>query len=307
MAWPYASGPRHLGHAAGAYVPPDIFARYHRMAGNHVLMVSGSDMHGTPITVAADKLGVSARELAEENHPGIAESFRRLGLSYDLYTTTLTPIHYRVTQDFFSRLLEQGYLFQDTQPAMYRPGGEALSARPLRRRHLSALWLHRRPRRPVRQLRAHARPDRSDRPALQALRRHAGDARDDALLPRSAEVPGAPASLGGRGIGPLAAGRDGLRAGLAEGGAATARDHPRSRLGRADPAGRVRRQAHLRLVRRGDRLSLGVDGVGGAAGRPGGLEAVVGAATKRATPPAGPTTSSARTTSRSTPSSGRRC
>jgi methionyl-tRNA synthetase len=121
VAWPYASGPRHLGHVAGAYVPPDIFARYHRMAGNNVLMVSGSDMHGTPITVAADKLGVSPRELAEENHLGIAESFRRLGLNYDLYTTTLTPIHYRVTQDFFLRLLEQGYLFQDTQLAMYDP------------------------------------------------------------------------------------------------------------------------------------------------------------------------------------------
>ena len=121
VAWPYASGPRHLGHAAGAYVPPDIFARYHRMAGNHVLMVSGSDMHGTPITVAADKRGISPRELAEENHLGIAESFRRLGMSYDLYTTTLTPIHYRVTQEFFTRLLEEGYLFQDTQPAMYDP------------------------------------------------------------------------------------------------------------------------------------------------------------------------------------------
>src|SRR5919107_4675613 len=121
VAWPYASGPRHLGHAAGAYVPPDIFARYHRMVGDQVLMVSGSDMHGTPITVAADKLGMSARELAEANHLGIAESFRRLGLSYDLYTTTLTPIHYRATQDFFTRLLEQGYLFQDTQPAMYDP------------------------------------------------------------------------------------------------------------------------------------------------------------------------------------------
>jgi methionyl-tRNA synthetase len=105
-------------------VPPDIFARYHRMVGDRVLMVSGSDMHGTPITVAADKLGVSARELAEANHLGIAESFRRLGLSYDLYTTTLTPIHYRVTQDFFTRLLEQGYLFQDTQPAMYDPEAE---------------------------------------------------------------------------------------------------------------------------------------------------------------------------------------
>ncbi len=121
VAWPYASGPRHLGHVAGSVMPADIFARYHRMAGNHVLMVSGSDMHGTPITVAADRFGMSARELAERNHLGIAESFRRLGLSYDLYTNTLTPIHYQVTQDFFTRLLEQGYLFQDTQPAMYDP------------------------------------------------------------------------------------------------------------------------------------------------------------------------------------------
>ena len=121
VAWPYASGPRHLGHVAGAYVPPDIFARYHRMAGNNVLMVSGSDMHGTPITVAADKLGMTARALAEQNHAGITESFERLGLSYDLYTSTLTPIHYRVTQDFFTRLLQEGYLFQDTQPAMYDP------------------------------------------------------------------------------------------------------------------------------------------------------------------------------------------
>lgn len=121
VAWPYASGPRHLGHAAGAYVPPDIFARYHRMAGNHVLMVSGSDMHGTPITVAADKRGITARELAEENHAGIADSFRRLGLTYDNYTTTLTPTHYRVTQDFFSTLLEKGFLFEATQTAMYDP------------------------------------------------------------------------------------------------------------------------------------------------------------------------------------------
>jgi methionyl-tRNA synthetase len=121
VAWPYASGPRHLGHVAGSVMPADIFARYHRMAGDRVLMVSGSDMHGTPITVAADKRGMSARELAEENHRGIAESFRRLGLSYDLYTSTLTPIHYRATQAFFTRLLEQGYLFQDTQLAMYDP------------------------------------------------------------------------------------------------------------------------------------------------------------------------------------------
>lgn len=120
-AWPYASGPRHLGHAAGAYLPPDIFARYHRMAGNHVLFVSGSDMHGTPIMVAADRQGLTAREVAEANHEQIADSFRRLGLSYDLYTTTLTETHYRVTQDMFLRLLDQGYLFTQTTEAMFDP------------------------------------------------------------------------------------------------------------------------------------------------------------------------------------------
>jgi methionyl-tRNA synthetase len=121
VAWPYASGPRHLGHAAGAYVPPDIFARYHRMAGNRVLMVSGSDMHGTPITVVADRRGVPPAEVAGENHRAIADSFARLGLSYDLYTTTTTENHYRVTQQIFLRLHERGYLFQDTTLAMYDP------------------------------------------------------------------------------------------------------------------------------------------------------------------------------------------
>ena len=120
-AWPYASGARHLGHAAGAYLPPDIFARYHRMAGSNVLFVSGSDMHGTPIMVAADRLGITPREVAEQNHAAIVDAFTRLGLSYDLYTTTLTPIHYRTTQDFFLRLLDQGYLFTQTTPAMYDP------------------------------------------------------------------------------------------------------------------------------------------------------------------------------------------
>ncbi|MDQ3693735.1 MAG: methionine--tRNA ligase [Chloroflexota bacterium] len=120
-AWPYASGPRHLGHVAGAYLPPDIFARYHRMAGNNVLFVSGSDMHGTPIMVAADNLGLSAREVAELNHRNIVDAFTRLGLTYDLYTTTLTPIHYRVTQEFFLQLHEAGYLFTESTLAMYDP------------------------------------------------------------------------------------------------------------------------------------------------------------------------------------------
>ena len=120
VAWPYASGPRHVGHAI-PNLSADIFARYHRMIGNHVLMVSGSDEHGTPITVVADRRGVPPRQVAEENHRIIAESWVQLGCSFDLYTETSTPNHYRVTQDFFLRLLEQGYLFQDTMLAAFDP------------------------------------------------------------------------------------------------------------------------------------------------------------------------------------------
>ena len=120
VAWPYASGPRHVGHAI-PNLAADIFARYHRMVGNHVLMVSGSDQHGTPITVVADRRGVSPRQIAEENHAIIADAWERLGCSFDLYTETSTPNHARVTQDVFLRLLEQGYLFQDTMQAAYDP------------------------------------------------------------------------------------------------------------------------------------------------------------------------------------------
>jgi methionyl-tRNA synthetase len=121
VAWPYASGPRHLGHAAGANIPADEFARYHRLAGNNVLMVSGSDMHGTPITFVADQRGTTPRAVAEENHRSITESFERLGCSFDLYTSTLTENHYRVTQDFFTALLKNGYLFEETTIAAYDP------------------------------------------------------------------------------------------------------------------------------------------------------------------------------------------
>ncbi len=120
VAWPYASGPRHVGHAV-PNLASDIFARYHRMVGSDVLMVSGSDEHGTPITVVADRRGVSPRQIAEENHRIIAASYEALGCSFDLYTETGTPNHYRVTQDVFLRLREQGYLFEETTEAAYDP------------------------------------------------------------------------------------------------------------------------------------------------------------------------------------------
>ena len=114
VAWPYASGPRHIGHVAGFGVPSDIFARYHRLRGNRVLMVSGTDEHGTPIMVAADREGASPRELADRFNGVIREDLRNLGLSYDLFTRTTTRNHYRVTQDVFRTLHEKGFVFART-------------------------------------------------------------------------------------------------------------------------------------------------------------------------------------------------
>jgi methionyl-tRNA synthetase len=114
VAWPYASGPRHIGHVAGFGVPSDVFSRYQRMAGNRVLMVSGTDEHGTPILVAADNEGVSPRELADRYNRVIAEDLQALGLSYDLFTRTTTKNHYAVTQDLFLGLLKNGYVFPRT-------------------------------------------------------------------------------------------------------------------------------------------------------------------------------------------------
>ena len=114
VAWPYASGPRHIGHVAGFGVPSDIFARYHRLRGNRVLMVSGTDEHGTPIMVAADREGVPPRELADRFNGVIREDLRNLGLSYDLFTRTTTANHYRVTQDLFRTLHDRGFIFPRT-------------------------------------------------------------------------------------------------------------------------------------------------------------------------------------------------
>ncbi|HEY9473730.1 MAG TPA: methionine--tRNA ligase [Mycobacteriales bacterium] len=114
VAWPYASGPRHIGHVAGFGVPSDVFSRYHRMAGNKVLMVSGTDEHGTPITVKADQEGVTARKLADNYNRVIAEDLRALGLSYDLFTRTSTHNHHRIAQEIFVGLFKNGYVFPKT-------------------------------------------------------------------------------------------------------------------------------------------------------------------------------------------------
>ena len=121
VAWPYANYLLHAGQAAGAYLPADIFSRYHRMRGNDVLMVSGSDCHGTPITVAADSEGITPQEVIDRYHPKILEAWERFGISFDLFTTTLTDNHYETTQDLFTRLLEQDLLYTGTQDQLYDP------------------------------------------------------------------------------------------------------------------------------------------------------------------------------------------
>jgi methionyl-tRNA synthetase len=113
-AWPYANGPRHIGHVSGFAIPSDMFSRYQRMAGNKVLMVSGTDEHGTPIQVQADKEGVGVREVVDRYNGVIGNDLANLGVSYDLFTRTTTRNHYAVTQEIFLTLLRNGYIFPKT-------------------------------------------------------------------------------------------------------------------------------------------------------------------------------------------------
>ncbi|QNN81677.1 methionine--tRNA ligase [Brachybacterium sp. Z12] len=121
VAWPYANGPRHIGHVAGFGVPSDVFSRYMRMAGHDVLMVSGTDEHGTPILVAADSEGISARELADRNNRLIVEDLVALGLSYDLFTRTTTRNHYQVVQDMFVSVRDNGYMVEQITSGAISP------------------------------------------------------------------------------------------------------------------------------------------------------------------------------------------
>ncbi len=121
VAWPYANGSLHLGQIAGAYLPPDIFARYHRAKGNEVLMVSGSDSHGTPVTIKAEQDGKTPEEIAAFYHQEFLDCWQRLGISFDLYTTTGTANHAEVTQDIFLTLLNKGYVYQATVSQAYCP------------------------------------------------------------------------------------------------------------------------------------------------------------------------------------------
>lgn len=121
VAWPYANGPRHIGHVSGFGVPSDVFSRYMRMAGHDVLMVSGTDEHGTPILVEAEREGVSPKELADRYNRVIVEDLAALGLSYDLFTRTTTRNHYQVAQELFKIVHRNGYMIEQTTHGAISP------------------------------------------------------------------------------------------------------------------------------------------------------------------------------------------
>ncbi len=118
-ALPYANGPVHIGHLAGVYVPSDIYTRYLRLRGRDVISVCGSDEHGVPITIKARKEGVSPQVIVDRYHEIIKESFRRLGISFDIYSRTSSPTHYRTASDFFRKLYDEGKFIERTSMQYY--------------------------------------------------------------------------------------------------------------------------------------------------------------------------------------------
>ncbi|TAK33039.1 MAG: methionine--tRNA ligase [Chloroflexota bacterium] len=121
VAWPYANGPLHLGHIAGAYLPADIFVRYQRAKGVETIMVSGSDQHGTPITVRAEQESVSPADVAARYHAEFVRSWEQLGISFDIFTRTGTSNHATVVQDIFLTLLERGHIYKGSMDSTYCP------------------------------------------------------------------------------------------------------------------------------------------------------------------------------------------
>ncbi len=118
-ALPYANGPLHLGHIAGAYLPADIYVRYQRLKGRDVLFICGSDEHGVPITVTADKEGVTPQEVVDRYHDINKTSFEKLGIAFDNYSRTSLPIHHKTAQEFFTELNNQGDLIVKDSEQFY--------------------------------------------------------------------------------------------------------------------------------------------------------------------------------------------
>jgi methionyl-tRNA synthetase len=121
IAWPYANAEIHVGNITGSHLPGDIVARYHRLKGDNVLMVSGTDSHGTPVTLAADKEGKPVEEVYKRYHNGFLDLFQQLGIRYDLFTTTHTENHFKVAQSIFLALQKNGFLFTQKSMQWYSP------------------------------------------------------------------------------------------------------------------------------------------------------------------------------------------
>jgi methionyl-tRNA synthetase len=122
VAWPYANAEIHVGNLTGSHLPGDIVARYHRLKGNKVLMITGTDSHGTPVTMSADRLGKPVEEVYKSYHEGFIELFKQIGISYDLYTTTHSENHFKVSQTMFLALQKNGFLFTKVEPQWFSPG-----------------------------------------------------------------------------------------------------------------------------------------------------------------------------------------
>ena len=121
VAWPYANSHIHVGNITGSYLPADIFVRYQRLMGNRVIMVSGSDAHGTPVTVTADAEGKTPLEVYQQYHASFLELFLKLGLTYDLFTSTHTENHFKVSQSLFLALEKNDYIYTERQKQWYAP------------------------------------------------------------------------------------------------------------------------------------------------------------------------------------------
>ncbi|HRB40756.1 MAG TPA: class I tRNA ligase family protein, partial [Bacteroidia bacterium] len=118
-ALPYANGPVHIGHLAGCYIPADTYSRYLRLKGEDVKFICGSDEHGVPITIKARQLGITPQQVVDKYHQMMKSSFEKLGISFDHYSRTSSPIHHQTASDFFKTLYDKGVFIEETTEQFY--------------------------------------------------------------------------------------------------------------------------------------------------------------------------------------------
>ena len=118
-ALPYANGPLHIGHLAGAYIPADVYVRYQRLKGADVLFICGSDEHGVPITIRADREKLSPQEIVDRYHTMMQRSFQCMGVHFNNYSRTSLPLHHTISQDFFLNLYHKGHIYEKSVRQYY--------------------------------------------------------------------------------------------------------------------------------------------------------------------------------------------